>query len=170
MPEAASPKRRLSAALLDGFLGLFVSCAGLAAGVRISPAALDWGASGGSVQSFSLGVGLAVLTIIVTFYSSLLLFSLTEVFWSASPGKALLGLRIRRLDGACSSLLQRAMRYCVKQAYIPLLLVASRVGNDTGAAVLGLLGVASLAGYLMILGPRRAALHDRIASTAVVSR
>ena len=155
---------RLGAAAADLVIQIFVFLIAIGASLllhMILPGALA------GLASVLAGIGVPVL------------YSLAELFGSATPGKSIAGLRIARRDGYRPSLGQRAGRWAFKHspllawvALVPLALRDAMAGGGTALgfiadAVPGGLALAVVAGCLMALLPARLALHDIVSGTAV---
>jgi RDD family protein len=122
---------------------------------------------------------LAALVGVYAFW--LFLYGAPEVFGAGTVGKRLLGLRVRDATGAEATRGQLGLRWVLKAA--PILgffgvgyVVALTKWNTRGGATVALIGTAMLSGlmffagaadFLFSLGPRRLALRDRVAKTAV---
>jgi hypothetical protein len=117
--------------------------------------------------------------------SVLVLFTIGEVAFGASPGKSMLGYVIRTPTGERAPARRLAVRWAVKHAPLVLLVIANglRLAVPWGASArgspvswlatvletaAGLAVVGLLLGGLLALGPARLTLHDRIAGTAVI--
>ncbi len=117
------------------------------------------------------------------------MYTLCDVFFAATPGRALLRLRVADETGRRASRRQLLARWAIR--YAPLTLMAAWIGyfavhvaltngrglNDVVYAqwfVLPAIGVVTLAvcvgGLLAMKKPMRQALHDRLARTAVFRR
>lgn len=117
------------------------------------------------------------------------MYTLCDVFFAATPGRALLRLRIANETGRRATRRQLVVRWAVK--YAPLTLMAAWIGyfavhvavtNGRGLngvvyaqsfimMAIGLITLVVGIGGLLAFGkPRRQALHDRLARTAVFRR
>ena len=108
------------------------------------------------------GVGLAAATLQI-------LYSLIEGLTGASPGKMILGIRIRDASGAQAAIGTLLLRMAVKHVKV----VASFLVVLTGSQLLAVVGLAGgvivFFGCFLALGAARQALHDRMVQTAVFS-
>jgi uncharacterized RDD family membrane protein YckC len=97
-----------------------------------------------------------------------LVWVLVEALTSMGPGKRLLAIRVAAEDGGAASRGQLVLRAFVKYPFWLFLLLVFSGPPSSGAiaAVCFILGI----GYLLALGGRRQALHDRVAHTAVYRR
>lgn len=100
---------------------------------------------------------------------ALLLVTLSDALFGATPGKWLLRLRIAARDGSPPSRSQLALRWAAKYIGVWGLVLALILGKSLIAAAAVVLGVAVLAGALATAGPERLALYDGLARTAVES-
>lgn len=134
--------RRLSALLIDGFLLALV---------------LIYGA----VSLTGRGIGIMALIAVAGLYS------LVESFTGCTTGKLMLGLRIRNADGTKATRSKLLGRWAVKNVGY----VCGSLGVATktsGVSYLGLLGALTVVlGGLLMLGPIRQTLHDKLLHTAV---
>lgn len=110
------------------------------------------------------------------FCAGVFAYSFSDVWLAGTPGKLLLGLRIRQQDGTPASLRQRATRWAVKYCWLFVygVVVAMVIaGIDFLHAALATLWVARLAalavavGFFRTLRPEKQAFHDSAAATAV---
>ena len=109
-----------------------------------------------------------------------LIVSLSEVAFEASPGKLVLGMRIRTDAGSRASVPRRALRWLLKASPAWLLTAValldalransapvSRVWIDLIAAAAAVAGVAVVVAFFAAGGRRRQSLYDMCAGTAV---
>lgn len=152
----------LGGSLLGGVLG-GAAGAGAAAGAGGGSGDLmGGGAAAGGIFGMVLGAiaGIAVAGV---------LYGLIEAFTGASPGKMLLGIRIRAANGTEPGMGALLTRYAIKNvaALCSMLVLLTSVqifdtvGNYAGLVV-GL-------GCFMVLGSAKQGLHDLLAGTAVYS-
>jgi uncharacterized RDD family membrane protein YckC len=118
-----------------------------------------------SAQMGAFGETMARMTIAAILVSAV--YFLAEALWGRAIGKLLLGLRIATDDGKGATLGRLLVRMLVKNGGAVLKLVAM----TTGATILSrggdVLSVVVTGGCLLALWPRRQALHDLAANTAV---
>jgi uncharacterized RDD family membrane protein YckC len=97
----------------------------------------------------------------------------TEALWAATPGKRLLGLRIGTADGQPAPRSRLVLRWALKNVATLLALLAVLLGIALPAPAGAVAWLSNLGGLVMVggcfaaLGPRRQALHDLLARTAV---
>ncbi|MBN9415578.1 MAG: RDD family protein [Candidatus Eremiobacteraeota bacterium] len=175
MKQRAGFGPRLVALVIDMLLLGAISCVfGLMAGSLSSVVAhkvfhLDAAANAGPEAIFAsglLGVGifLLVTALVATFLS--LPYNLMEAFFGWTPGKLVMGLRVRNEDGALPSLGQVFSRWLIKHNAI-LIALLTFIGLAPAAFVAPLLQAIVFGGCFMALGAGRQALHDQMAHTAV---
>jgi uncharacterized RDD family membrane protein YckC len=118
-----------------------------------------------AAQMSAFGETMARMTIAVILISAV--YFLAEALWGRALGKLILGLRIATDDGRRATPGRLVVRMLVKNGGSVLKLVAM----TTGATILSrggdVLSVVVTAGCLLALWPRRQALHDLAANTAV---
>ncbi len=163
--------RRFGAALLDMIaliiLSIFVGplvggIFGGAAGGTMGALAGDpaAGAAAGGVLGAVMGAmaGMVIVS---------LLYWLLEVFSAASPGKMILGIKIRNADSSPASTNTLATRYAVKNVVTVAGLLTLLTGIQMIATLGNILGFIVFIGLFFVFGANRQALHDMIAKTAV---
>jgi len=94
-------------------------------------------------------------------------YSLSEVVFAQSPGKLLMGIQIRDLNGHPSSKLLRLKRYGLKYGGQLAALLSLLLGSTEIAVVSEIWGLAFTLGCLLALGSTRLALHDMLSDSAV---
>ncbi len=162
---------RLAAGAIDVFLGAVVA-------LLLSETTGRWFAERsivmlriGSPDTFWHGPVPMILGILGHFAHgapfALLLVLLPEALFGAGPGKWLLGLHVTSGDGAPAAAPQRWLRWSIKCAGLWCMPLALILGSSTVAAVALAAVAVTLAGFLVAIGPRSLALHDRLADTAV---
>ena len=171
MDKRATFLQRLLAAILDvvalfllsllvgGFLGTMVgSILGGVIGAQTSGgAAIAWG---GFMAAFFAFLATVVLICLLS-----VPYRLIECFTGWTPGKYMLGLRVRNEDGSQPQLSQLVGRWAAANSAL-ILGWLSFTGIPFG--VLGLpLQIVFFLGCFLVLLPARQALHDKIAKTAV---
>jgi uncharacterized RDD family membrane protein YckC len=85
-----------------------------------------------------------------------------------TPGKRLVGLRVRRADGAPAELPRRASRWAIQAVGFWGWTLALIAGRWEIAALATAAVAIVIAGMLAALGPHSRALHDRASGTVVV--
>lgn len=96
-----------------------------------------------------------------------LLYFSSELFFGASLGKMMLGIRIGADDRFPASFPQLLTRYLIKNIS-ELLILLSLIITITAIAYLGnLLGMLILIGFFFTLAARRQGFHDMLSATAV---
>ena len=137
---------RLAAALIDALIAYF-------AGVAILFA------------SYAAGVPQNVYDLM--FWSWVLLYSFTEVPWTATPGKRILGISIRDFDGTGICRWRRFSRWMAKWSPIIFSLLLDVTGWLPFNLLGGFLSAVILVGCVAILNDDKRAWHDEWAGTAV---
>jgi uncharacterized RDD family membrane protein YckC len=113
----------------------------------------------------------AVMALILAFWGGAWSYPLIEIVTGASPGKWILGLRIRRPDGGPAGILRRLGRAVLKNAVLFIVLPFGMIKETTGGAVVCFaLALTGLIGIGLVFTEDRRTLHDRISGTAVVPR
>jgi uncharacterized RDD family membrane protein YckC len=120
------------------------------------------GSSGADSESFKQ---MLKVTSFITHLS--MLYMLIEAFNGATPGKMMLGLKIGSEEGNPADTWLYFYRYAVKNSSSLLALLASTTGVAIFHTLGGLLGMVIIFGCFLVLGPRRQAIHDMVAKTAV---
>ncbi len=99
-----------------------------------------------------------------------LLYWATEIFWAASPGKRILGLKIANEDATPATQEKLIMRWAIKQSPAILglfvFILPGIIGGLFSFLVMGV-SLAIFIGCFLTLGQQRQALHDMLAHTAV---
>lgn len=142
-------------------------------------------ASEGGDLDDEMAAGTLLLTLGVWYFLLVvcsLIYWLTEVIWSGSPGKKILSLRIMRADGARPHI-ELWKRYLVKnaQAFIficitmPLSVLALLLESDgllfianISSSLSGLAGLALFIGAFFIFNRNKQTLWDRLSGTIVI--
>jgi uncharacterized RDD family membrane protein YckC len=119
--------------------------------------------SGAMATKFILLFGVVPVVLELTYWS-------TEVLFSASPGKLMLGLRIGDESGSSASTQALLLRYVCKQSPMIVALLCIASGMAVFGLVSALLNFILFVGCFMTLAASRQALHDRMAMTAVYHR
>jgi hypothetical protein len=142
-----------------------------------------------SILFGSVGLDSDLASLIV--YAIVLLYTTSEIFFAASPAKAIFGTTIRDASGAPASRTQLVLRWAIK--FSPLLVgglsgIVGLIASTLSAAnpiftpshlddVIRAIGLTAIgcfaivaAGVLFALGPSRQTLHDRMTGTAVFER
>lgn len=163
--------RRFGAAILDMIalmiLSFFVGpmlggIFGGAAGGTMG--ALSGDPVGGATAGGALGAVMGAMAgmVIVS-----VLYWLLEIFSAASPGKMMLGIKIRNADASAASTNTLATRYAVKNVMTVAGLLTLITGIQMIATLGNILGFIVFIGLFFVFGSNRQALHDMIAKTAV---
>jgi uncharacterized RDD family membrane protein YckC len=165
---------RFAAYLIDLFLGTALFFLGCLAGLLLlgNPPALiiNYHGNTDTVPIQAVLTGFTLMWLVVHF---------PEMAIGASPGKILLGLRIRHDSGSPAYFPTLFKRYCLKNLYY----VVSIVGlclvpffqSMFSPILIIFMGIALLVSFVFVLGyllpllPGRQALHDLITETAVYS-
>jgi uncharacterized RDD family membrane protein YckC len=129
------------------------------------------------VDRFVEDLGNALIaTVLVPFLLVMVFLCCYDWFFHAvfgrTPGKWIFRLRVVRTGrggdpGAWRSLIRTVIAFGGPTAVFSILLVYLGAGGPTVALVVNLLFGGSLLGLLMILGPARRTLHDRLSGTEV---
>jgi uncharacterized RDD family membrane protein YckC len=98
------------------------------------------------------------------------LYSLTEALFGWTLGKLVLGIRIVTDAGTVAPKGRLVTRYLVKGSASLLGLLGMFTGMRALDIVSGVVGLAILIGFLLVLGKSRQGLHDKLAGTAVLRK
>ncbi len=93
-----------------------------------------------------------------------------EIFNGAAVGKMLLKLKIGGDDMTKPITSSLITRYLIKNITYLVTLIVIFSKSPVGFAIVGLIGIISLGGYLFMLGQKRQAIHDMIAGTAIFNK
>lgn len=96
-----------------------------------------------------------------------LVYGLIEGIFGRSIGKLIMGIAIRRADGARAYASTLLLRYSVKYSATLLMILAILLRSPGVAVASGIAGLAVFVGMLVMLGPEKRALYDHVAGTAV---
>jgi uncharacterized RDD family membrane protein YckC len=96
-----------------------------------------------------------------------LVYTATEVFWAATPGKMLLGLRIDRQDGSRASFWTRLLRWSTKYYALHICLIDAFFPGTALMAAGGFVNMFIVCGLLGALNDDRLTFHDQWSGTAV---
>lgn len=109
----------------------------------------------------------AIAVLLVDYLGTAWIYVLLEGAAGFGIGKLLWGLRIRKADGGPAGLLRRVFRAVLK--ILPSLAIVPFFGMEDLALAIPCfaLGLAFLAGYFLVLGRKRQALHDLLPGTAI---
>jgi uncharacterized RDD family membrane protein YckC len=111
----------------------------------------------------------ALMALILALWGGAWTYPLIEIVTGASPGKWMVGLRVRRPDGGPAGFLRRLGRAVLKNAVVFIVLPFGMIKETTGGAVACFaLALTGLIGIGMVFTEDRRTLHDRITGTAVV--
>lgn len=105
----------------------------------------------------------AILIMILILWGATWIYPLIEIVSGASPGKWMLGLRVRRADGRPAGIGRRLLR--------AVLFIVLPFGMIEGLGIIAVrftLAMAGLIGVLMVFGTDRRMGHDRISGTVVI--
>jgi uncharacterized RDD family membrane protein YckC len=162
IPHRAGLGRRFAAALLD-VPGIVFTGLVLARPLQNLEDAL------GLVQVVSIDTNAdALMVLILAVWGGAWTYPLIEIVSGASPGKWMLGLRVRRPDGRPAGILRRLVRAVLKNAVLFIVLPFGMIReSDVGAAICFGLALAGLIGIGLVFGADRRALHDKVSGTAV---
>lgn len=117
----------------------------------------QWGVIDGNIQQK------ATLTIWLTW----LAYTSTEVFCAGTPGKRLLGMRIRRIDGESAGFWELLLRWETKQLPWILALAAALAMTGLLQYLAGLMNGIIVVGCLNALNESHLSWHDQWSATAV---
>lgn len=106
----------------------------------------------------------------VTFYGALLVYTSTEAWFGASPGKWIMSLTIGTPAGAAAGRWTLALRWSSKYFGLFLALVYALTLNTFLEVAAGFMNTVVMVGCLPALGEDRRAWHDEWAGTAVLRR
>jgi uncharacterized RDD family membrane protein YckC len=112
----------------------------------------------------------AWMAIILILFGATWGYLLIEAIASATPGKLILGLTVRRADGLQAGIGRRLARYFLKATGLLIVVPFGMVENMFLAVTFLCLGVASLAGLFLVFGKNRQTLYDILSRTAVYCR
>lgn len=175
MPTRVGFGRRLGALVLDAIAVMVLSMiigpliGGLVGGLGGGAVGAVAGATGdatapaaalGGLFGAIMGAAIGSLIVMVAYW-------VVEIFTAASPGKMLLGIKIRNTDSSAANTATLATRYAVKNIVSIFGLLAAITGITALSSVGGLLGLVVFIGCFFTLGASRQAIHDMIAKTAV---
>jgi uncharacterized RDD family membrane protein YckC len=125
----------------------------------------------GLVQFVSIDTNAqATALIIFTLWEAAWVYMLSDVVAGGTPGKWLLGLKIRKEDGGRAGFGRRLVRYALKCSVLLIVVPFGTMGNTVLSILFFAIGLAGIPGYLLILGKDRQALYDRLSHTAVFRR
>lgn len=163
---------RLGAAIIDGILAIVL---GLGIG-SVGGAALGgmMGAGGGGDAAMGLGalgaVGGFLAGAMVGMPLVYVIFIFMEAFMGQTPGKMILGIKIKNQDGSNAStgpLLIRALAKNISSVMTVLFAL-------TSVGIFGTLGqwlgIVIFIGCFMVLGAKKQGIHDMIGKTAVFKK
>jgi len=134
---------------------------------RLTEALLNGGLMTGSPPGDAAAQIQRVSTFIAYFSA---LYMMIEAFLGATPGKMLLGLKVGDDQGRAGDIWLYFPRYLLKNGSVLLDLVGRTIGFAFIQSLGGLLGMVIFFGCFLVLGPRRQAVHDLLARTAVYRR
>jgi len=155
---------RLGASIIDFIIICVVMLVvGLLTGASLLGGLMGAGSSPDMADNMAVGLGGAMLVmwLIALAYSSL------EIWRAATPGKMILGLRIKSEDGSAAATNVLTTRWALKNGSSILTMLAGLLGLAVLSTVGTVWGLIVLLGFLLTLGAARQALHDKIAKSAV---
>ena len=162
IPRRAGRGRRFAAALLD-VPGIVITGLVLAGPLRSLEDALGLS----SITSIDTSAD-ALMVLILAVWGGAWTYPLIEILTGASPGKWMLGLRVRRPDGRPAGIPRRLLRAVLKNAVLCIVLPFGLISESMAATVVCFgLALAGLVGIGLVFGADRRTLHDRISGTAV---
>ncbi len=158
---------RLSALIIDGIIS---SIGGIVLGVFFGKMLVNIFSSGRGLNSEVAQAAGVIGTILGVVYGLAifgLLYGLIEAITGASPGKRLIKVIIRNVDGAKASIVALFLRFAIKNVASILSLIGGFLGLSFLSAVSGFAGIVVFIGCFFALSSRKQALHDMIVKTAV---
>lgn len=157
---------RIIAWLIDVFLVIIVVSV-LSFFFSATIGAVLGGSVGGPVGGVA-GAGLGAYVLTTPLFALLAVgYGLIEAFTGASPGKRILGLKIREADGDEAATSHLLVRYAVKHSGSALAFLAGVLDSALLQNLGTLAGMLIMLGFLLTLGASRQALHDKLTGTAV---
>jgi uncharacterized RDD family membrane protein YckC len=126
------------------------------------------GTSLGLFEAFSIDTETAAIAALLRLlYWTGACYMTLEIFSTATLGKMLFGLRIGDQEGNKAKISQRLLRYLVKFSSMVIYVFGRIVKNEFIFSVSPLATLIIFIGFLLVLGGKKQALHDRIARTSV---
>ncbi len=154
--------RRISAFLVD-VIGILIMGFLLARPLQDIESAL------GLVQVVSIDTNAdAIMIFILVFWGGAWTYPLIEILTGGSPGKWIMGLRVRRPDGRSAGIVRRLNRAVLKNTVLFIALPFGMIEDMAGSIVCLAVALAGLIGWFFVFTADRRALHDKISGTAVV--
>lgn len=162
-PERIGFGIRLGAIIIDiiliSALSFFFGMFGLGAGGLAG--AITSGGEGSAALAGGIA-GFVATTVMVT-----ALYNIIEGLVGASPGKMVLGIKIKRQDGTPGDTALYMKRWAIKNISSLLNLLAMFTGIGFISSIAGAAGFAIFVGCFLALRENKLALHDELAKTAV---
>ncbi len=109
----------------------------------------------------------AVGTILFYFWTIAIFYLLIEVFTGATPGKLILKLKVAGEEGLPASWGRRLGRYAGKVSLLLIIPPFGMTESDVVIYTFLALGIVSCLGAVLIFGPGKQTLYDRLTKTAV---
>ena len=161
-PHRAGLIRRFGASLIDA-VGIAIT------GILLIRPIHDFEKALGFVRFVSIDTNSgALMALIVALWGGAWAYPLIEIATGASPGKWMLGLRVRRPDGGPAGILRRLGRAVFKNSVTFIVLPFGMIKESTGGALVCFaLALTGLIGTGLAFTGDHRALHDRISGTAV---
>lgn len=166
--ERISFGKRLGAYLLDFVLASILGAVlGMVAGASL--AALFFPGGDMDMGPLTSWIGGAIGTV-AGMALMIVVFMLIEGFTGATPGKMILGIKVKNADGSDAGMGSLLLRTVLKNISVVMPVLA----GVTGVAILGQIGsyggLAIFVGCFFVLGAKRQAFHDMIGKTAVYKK
>ncbi len=163
--------RRLGAAILDAiFIAILLLFAMQFFGIMDTVVSIDWTTIGESPEEFNLQIEELVSRIAPLQIAVGIIYYSMEIFFAATLGKIVLGIRIGNEDRRRAKMKSLIIRCITKNISIVFALIAIITTIHAFNTIGTMLSLVIFFGCFMTLSVRRQALHDRIAHTAVYFR
>ncbi len=163
--------RRLGAAVLDfTFYMIIFLFALFIFGIWDIAMGIDWTATMSNpgemeVVMTKLSLRITPLTLAIgTLYYSM------EVFFAATLGKMILGIKIGSADRHQANMMQLLIRFVTKNASYLFTALYLLTNLELFTTLGSIIGIIVLAGFFLTISQSKMALHDRVAGTAVFYR
>ena len=158
--------KRLGAYLLDAVLaGILGAVPGMVAGASLA-AMFFPGDYLGSLTSI-IGGALGTVACVFLMY---VVFMLIEGFTGATPGKMILGLKVKNADGSDAGIGFLLLRAVLKNISYVAFILAGLTGVRVLMSVGNIGGLVIFIGCFFVLGAKKQAIHDLIGKTAVFKK
>jgi len=109
----------------------------------------------------------AWMVIILALWGNAWVYLFIEAVFAGTPGKLIFGLRVRAINGGPAGIGRRLGRYLLKCGILLIVMPFGMVEGNVSTILLLAVGLVSILGLFLVLGPRRQTLYDRISGTAV---